>query len=152
MEWSVIPACPSLMCSFNMGNIEGTALKKCGCVCVCVCTGAQKIIVVCGDITPYIDDILNKCVVLILCLLLMTEWLSLTFIQRLWTWAASKWTGFLCAGKQHNAAGIGTCRFCGSTGTSGLLAMGNVCSDPDCQVRCLLVHNISSCGRLPVSG
>ena len=72
MEWSMIPACPSLMFSFNMGNVEGTALKKC--VCVCVCTVAQKVIVVCSDITPYIDDTLNKCVVLMLCLLLMTEY------------------------------------------------------------------------------
>ena len=30
MEWSVIPACPSLMCSFNRGIIEGTnSLKIC---------------------------------------------------------------------------------------------------------------------------
>ena len=29
-EWSTIPSCPSLMCSFNRGNIEGTnSLKIC---------------------------------------------------------------------------------------------------------------------------
>ena len=28
-EWSTIPACPSLMCSFNRGNTEGTnSLEK----------------------------------------------------------------------------------------------------------------------------
>ena len=27
-EWSTIPACPSLMCSFNRGNIEGTNSSK----------------------------------------------------------------------------------------------------------------------------
>lgn len=33
--------------------------------------------------------------------------------------------------------GVGTsgvCRFCGTTGTSGLLAIGNVCADHECQV------------------
>ena len=30
-EWSTIPACPSLMCSFNRGNIEGTNSSK---ICV----------------------------------------------------------------------------------------------------------------------
>ncbi|XP_033631426.1 E3 ubiquitin-protein ligase MYCBP2-like isoform X2 [Asterias rubens] len=28
---------------------------------------------------------------------------------------------------------VGTCRFCGSLATSGLLAVGSVCDDPDCQ-------------------
>ena len=27
-EWSTIPACPSLMCSFNRGNTEGTKSSK----------------------------------------------------------------------------------------------------------------------------
>ena len=27
-EWSMIPACPSLMCSFNRGYIEGTNFKN----------------------------------------------------------------------------------------------------------------------------
>lgn len=31
-------------------------------------------------------------------------------------------------------AGPGTCRFCGTTSNTGVLAIGNVCSDPDCQV------------------
>ena len=35
MEWLTTPACPSLMCSFNRGNIEGTnSLKICFNVCV----------------------------------------------------------------------------------------------------------------------
>ena len=34
-EWSTIPACPSLMCSFNRGNIKGTNSSK---ICVwCLC-------------------------------------------------------------------------------------------------------------------
>ncbi|XP_059170813.1 E3 ubiquitin-protein ligase MYCBP2-like isoform X4 [Physella acuta] len=37
-------------------------------------------------------------------------------------------------GKASNATvGPGTCRFCGRTSNTGLLAIGNVCSDPDCQ-------------------
>ena len=28
MEWSTIPACPSLMCSFNGGDTEGTNSSK----------------------------------------------------------------------------------------------------------------------------
>nr|AOV18880.1 myc binding protein 2 [Lymnaea stagnalis] len=37
-------------------------------------------------------------------------------------------------GKVSNATvGPGTCRFCGRTSNTGLLAIGNVCSDPDCQ-------------------
>ena len=31
LEWSTIPACPSLMCCFNRGNIEGTNSSK---ICV----------------------------------------------------------------------------------------------------------------------
>ncbi|XP_065845558.1 E3 ubiquitin-protein ligase MYCBP2-like isoform X3 [Oscarella lobularis] len=30
---------------------------------------------------------------------------------------------------------VGVCRFCGSAGTGGLLAIGNVCADADCQER-----------------
>ncbi|KAH9488940.1 E3 ubiquitin-protein ligase mycbp2 [Bulinus truncatus] len=37
-------------------------------------------------------------------------------------------------GKASSATvGPGTCRFCGRTSNTGLLAIGNVCSDPDCQ-------------------
>ncbi|XP_048243746.1 E3 ubiquitin-protein ligase MYCBP2-like isoform X7 [Haliotis rufescens] len=38
-------------------------------------------------------------------------------------------------GKVSNTAtvGPGTCRFCGTTSNTGMLAIGNVCSDPDCQ-------------------
>lgn len=28
----------------------------------------------------------------------------------------------------------GVCRFCGATGSSGLLAIGNICADQECQV------------------
>lgn len=103
------------------------------------------------------------CVVVILCpIVMMTRWINvLCCYFALYWWqnnlitshpvsvdlSSKQITASLCAGKQHNAAGIGTCRFCGSTGTSGLLAMGNVCSDPDCQVRCLLVQNIHSFDR-----
>ena len=39
------------------------------------------------------------------------------------------------SGKQSTAkAGPGVCRFCGASGNTGLLAIGNVCADPDCQV------------------
>ena len=39
-EWSTIPACPSLMCSFNRGDTEGTNSSKILCpmfVCVLFC-------------------------------------------------------------------------------------------------------------------
>lgn len=43
----------------------------------------------------------------------------------------------------------GTCRFCGATGNSGLLAIGNVCSEPECQsyasTACSKIH---PCGHL----
>ena len=32
MEWSTIPACPSLMCSFNRGDTEGTNSSKILCL------------------------------------------------------------------------------------------------------------------------
>lgn len=32
------------------------------------------------------------------------------------------------------ASTSGVCRFCGTTGTSGLLSIGNVCADHECQV------------------
>lgn len=34
----------------------------------------------------------------------------------------------------HGAGASGVCRFCGATSNSGLLAIGNVCADYDCQV------------------
>ena len=41
----MLPAYPSLVCSFNMSNIEGTNLKNacllCVCIHVCVGTGLQ---------------------------------------------------------------------------------------------------------------
>lgn len=36
-------------------------------------------------------------------------------------------------GSKTKATGTGVCRFCGATGNSGLLAIGNVCADQDCQ-------------------
>lgn len=41
--------------------------------------------------------------------------------------------------------GVGTsgvCRFCGATGTSGLLAIGNVCADQECQVKISSFYNV----------
>ena len=32
------------------------------------------------------------------------------------------------------ASSVGTCRFCGTTDNTGILAIGNVCSDAECQV------------------
>ena len=32
------------------------------------------------------------------------------------------------------SGGVGTCRFCGASDNTGILAIGNVCSDPECQV------------------
>lgn len=42
---------------------------------------------------------------------------------------------------------VGRCRFCGITGNSGLLAIGNVCSDPQCQE-----HHANACGKLRSCG
>ncbi|XP_038063237.1 E3 ubiquitin-protein ligase MYCBP2-like isoform X3 [Patiria miniata] len=44
---------------------------------------------------------------------------------------------------------VGTCRFCGSMATSGLLAVGSVCDDPDCQrhIRSACTKTLS-CGHL----
>ena len=40
------------------------------------------------------------------------------------------------AGKSSGTPGKGpgVCRFCGTTSNTGVLAIGNVCADPDCQV------------------
>jgi E3 ubiquitin-protein ligase MYCBP2 len=40
--------------------------------------------------------------------------------------------GKISAGKPGNI--VGTCRFCGATDNTGILAIGNVCSDTECQV------------------
>ncbi|XP_074650729.1 E3 ubiquitin-protein ligase MYCBP2-like [Tubulanus polymorphus] len=52
-------------------------------------------------------------------------------------------------GASSPAGTVGTCRFCGTQGNSGILAIGNVCSDPDCQeygkIACTRIHN---CGHL----
>lgn len=36
-------------------------------------------------------------------------------------------------GSKSKSTGTGVCRFCGATGNSGLLAIGNVCADQECQ-------------------
>ncbi|XP_035682944.1 E3 ubiquitin-protein ligase MYCBP2-like isoform X1 [Branchiostoma floridae] len=36
-------------------------------------------------------------------------------------------------GKMTSSASAGTCRFCGASSNTGLLAIGNVCADPECQ-------------------
>lgn len=42
-------------------------------------------------------------------------------------------------GTRTKAAGIsGICRFCGTTGNSGILAIGNICADQECQVNILV--------------
>lgn len=48
------------------------------------------------------------------------------------------------------AGASGVCRFCGATGNSGLLAIGNVCADHECQVNLffgllilLIIQNIN---------
>lgn len=40
-------------------------------------------------------------------------------------------------GTRNKPAGMtsGVCRFCGTTGNSGLLAIGNICADQECQVK-----------------
>ena len=43
---------------------------------------------------------------------------------------------FMYTGKSQAIPGkvAGVCRFCGTTSNTGVLAVGNVCADPDCQV------------------
>uniref|UniRef100_A0A182N2D5 RCR-type E3 ubiquitin transferase n=1 Tax=Anopheles dirus TaxID=7168 RepID=A0A182N2D5_9DIPT len=49
-----------------------------------------------------------------------------------------------CSTVPVTATGVGVCRFCGATGSSGLLALGNICPDAQCQeygaVSCTRVH------------
>ncbi|KAL4230611.1 E3 ubiquitin-protein ligase mycbp2 [Mactra antiquata] len=46
-------------------------------------------------------------------------------------------------------AGPGTCRFCGLTSNTGVLSIGNVCSDPECQAYAEKACNKTlSCGHL----
>ena len=48
----------------------------------------------------------------------------------------------------HTGGGKGSCRFCGSTSNTGLLAIGNVCVDPECQERAGMVCDKTlSCGH-----
>uniref|UniRef100_A0A182JBJ2 RCR-type E3 ubiquitin transferase n=1 Tax=Anopheles atroparvus TaxID=41427 RepID=A0A182JBJ2_ANOAO len=54
-----------------------------------------------------------------------------------------------CSAVPVTATGVGVCRFCGATGSSGLLALGNICPDAQCQeygaVSCTKVH--ARCGH-----
>lgn len=48
--------------------------------------------------------------------------------------------------------GKGSCRFCGTTSNTGLLSIGNVCADPECQKRVdLTCDKTLSCGH-PCNG
>lgn len=50
---------------------------------------------------------------------------------------------------KSSSVGAGVCRFCGATGNSGLLAIGNVCADHDCQEHAKNVCNkVHPCGHL----
>ena len=68
MEWLTIPACPSLMCSFNRGNIEGTNYSKFVfdvCLCMfCAC----EVIGFCGLWTKGLDIIYEKSFEMCVCL------------------------------------------------------------------------------------
>ncbi|XP_073976386.1 MYC binding protein highwire isoform X3 [Rhodnius prolixus] len=52
-------------------------------------------------------------------------------------------------GTRSQPCGLGVCRFCGASGSSGLLSIGNVCADHDCQEHarnaCTKVHQ---CGHV----
>ncbi|KAF6200677.1 hypothetical protein GE061_005120 [Apolygus lucorum] len=52
-------------------------------------------------------------------------------------------------GARAQSSSLGVCRFCGASGSSGLLSIGNVCVSPECQEHarnaCSKVH---SCGHL----
>ena len=58
MEWSTIPACPSLMCFFNRGNTEGTSYFKILCLMFVyvlfheICVGTDFVVFrICGLMT-----------------------------------------------------------------------------------------------------
>lgn len=44
--------------------------------------------------------------------------------------------------RTRGAGATGVCRFCGAVGSSGLLAIGNVCADQECQVKVILINII----------
>ena len=49
----------------------------------------------------------------------------------------------------YTGGGKGSCRFCGTTSNTGLLAIGNVCVDPECQERAGMVCDKTlSCGHI----
>lgn len=55
----------------------------------------------------------------------------------------STWCAILAAG-----GGKGACRFCGTVSNTGLLAIGNVCTDPECQDRATTVCDKTlTCGH-----
>ncbi|XP_013400127.1 E3 ubiquitin-protein ligase MYCBP2 [Lingula anatina] len=48
-----------------------------------------------------------------------------------------------------SAISTGVCRFCGNQSSTGLLSMGNVCSDPDCQEYAKTAcRKVQSCGHM----
>lgn len=50
---------------------------------------------------------------------------------------------------RHRGVGTsGQCRFCGAVGSSGLLAIGNVCADQECQVCYLRNFTITASHQL----
>lgn len=54
-------------------------------------------------------------------------------------------------GAPQKPAGVssGVCRFCGTTGNTGLLAIGNVCADHECQENAKIACNkVHSCGHI----
>ena len=51
-----------------------------------------------------------------------------------------------------SSGGKGSCRFCGTTSNTGLLAIGNVCVDPECQERAGMVCDRPSLVVTPAVG
>ncbi|XP_024084698.1 E3 ubiquitin-protein ligase MYCBP2 isoform X3 [Cimex lectularius] len=50
-------------------------------------------------------------------------------------------------GTRTQPCGTGVCRFCGASGSSGLLSIGNVCADHECQE-----HARNACGKVHMCG
>ena len=49
------------------------------------------------------------------------------------------WFVIVLRSLSYTGGGKGSCRFCGTTSNTGLLAIGNVCMDPECQERAGMV-------------
>ena len=45
----------------------------------------------------------------------------------------------IIAGEVGGGSSAGTCRFCGTTDNTGILAIGNVCSESECQVKLVII-------------